>query len=192
MYRILSLQTFVFALALALPGCAERTPASNATSSEADPSPPAPAAEAPREAFYSPFVVDVPHASVPFSQITFKDVGMSLAPEDRAHVYEVVAESVRESLQSEGIEASVSYAAEWSEPEHHLACQGEHLYVDMWQSGADRWGYSLWSGCEEESEFGRGDVLGDRDPVVAASPVAAHIAQRIQAAVDARCFRKHC
>lgn len=162
-----------------------------------EPSPPEPAPTEPTaEALYSPFVIDVAHDHLPFRQITFKDVGMSLAPEDRAHVYELVAEELREGLSEAGIHARVSHDVRWSEPEHHLACQSEHIYVDMWHGGSEdgsgTWGYSLWSGCEAESEFGRGDVPHEHDGAVAAHPLARHIAQRIQTAADAHCFRKRC
>lgn len=161
-----------------------------------EPSPVVDVVPAAAEPLYSPFVIDVAHEQLPFRQITFKDVGMSLAPEDRAHVYELVAEELREGLREAGIDASVSHDVRWSEPAHHLACQGQHIYVDMWQAGqgdgTGNWGYSLWSGCEAESEFGRGDVPSERDGAVAAQPLARHIAQRIQDAADTHCFRKRC
>ena len=151
----------------------------------------------PARPLYSPFVVDLAHEHLPFRQITFKDVGMSLAPEDRAHVYELVAEELREGLRAEGISATVNHDARWSDPEHHRSCRGGHIYVDMWQGGTPEdgtgtWGYSLWSGCEAASEFGRGDVPGRGDGVAGAQPLARHIVAGIQRAADARCFRKHC
>lgn len=146
-----------------------------------------------QHASYSPFVVDVRDMSLPFDQVTFKDVGMSLPPAERAFVYETVAESVRESLAASGVAASVRYDTQWSDPLHHVSCEGQHVYVDLWHpTGTEEWGYSLWSGCGADSEFGGGQVTGHSDAVAAAMPVAEDIAKQLRAAAETQCFRKNC
>ena len=71
--------------------------------------------------------------------------------------------------------------------------EGRHVYVDVWHPlASSEWGYSLWSGCGEESEFGRGSVTGEHDAVAASHPVGDLIANQLRTAIDTGCFRKHC
>lgn len=142
---------------------------------------------------YSPFVVAMSGNQLAFDQVTFKDVGLSLPAEERAFVYEAFADSVRHGLASEGMASTVRYDTQWSDPAEHLYCAGHHVYVDLWHAaGSEEWGYSLWSGCGEASEFGRGTVQASADPVDAAQPVANDIARQLRAAVERNCFTKHC
>ena len=107
-------------------------------------SPEAPAVRAAEGPLYSPFVVQV-SSEAPFGEITFKDVGMSLPAQDRAHVYETLAESLSRELShdvSVPMSTSVTHDPRVSDPSAHLACAGRHIYVDLWQDApSETWGY---------------------------------------------------
>lgn len=164
-------------------GC---TPAAEPAAAPAEPETPAP--------MYSPFVVVVDDPSVPFHEISFKDVGMSLPEGDTTFVYETIAESLRHELMSRELDASVEYNADATSPEHHLACEGEHIYVDLWHGASSpRWGYSLWSGCGEDDEFAWQELTHDaEDHTGAAEPLARGIARSLDTAIESGCYRKRC
>ncbi|MEM6958313.1 MAG: hypothetical protein AAF645_21700 [Myxococcota bacterium] len=158
----------------------------NAGPSGAEPANAALAAEP--SALYSPFVVELESTSsepMPFSRISFKDVGMSIDPADRTYEYELLAERVAEAMGQRFASFShVRHAPEGSEPSNHMACEGGHIYVDLW-SVNEGVGYSLWSGCGEDARFAMREV----SPV---SGVAVDIAEQLRVAARTGCFTAHC
>ena len=148
---------------------------------------------------YSPFVVQVPESRMSFKTITFKDVGLhrdATDPSDR--MLEAIAESLSHELQESAelavTHSRVEYHGELSDPAHHMSCEANHLYVDLW-NGRDQWGYSLWSGCGEGDNFAWRQVaiptnvtwLVDR-----VMPLADDIAHSLTLAHERKCFRRHC
>ena len=160
---------------------------------------------APSEPSYSPFVVDVDSpspAALPFHLISFKDVGMSL-PDDAAR--QMAYESLAEALSLELAELSQELGASMSgsvrhdhgltEPTAHLACEGRHIYVDVWRSGdAGPYGYSLWSGCGEDDRFAYNErvVASAEGTPSAMDPLAQEIAESLEDALRRRCFQRTC
>jgi hypothetical protein len=158
---------------------------------EACPHHTAPAAEVAAEPSYSPFVVDVDSAShdaVPFHLISFKDVGMSL-PDDATR--QVAYESLAEALSLELADlsgdpgaptsSSVRHDHGLTHPSAHLACEGGHIYVDVWRSGeGGPYGYSLWSGCGEDDRFAYNErVVASSDDAAASMDSAGSRDRRV-------------
>ncbi len=153
----------------------------------------APAPESP-DPVYSPFVVQMRTQSLPFSVISFKDVGMTLPQTDRVHVYETIAEGLALELAShETMSNDVGHDITMSDPSSHVACEGEHIYVDMWSAGEGGWGYSLWAGCGQDDEFAHREIdpPGD-DRLAALAPLAVDIANELRTAIRTGCFTRHC
>ncbi len=146
-----------------------------------------PAAPETPDAIYSPFVVRVENA--PFAEISFKDVGMSLPEEERALVYESLAEGL--SLELSALQSTVDHEPAIADPARHLACESEHIYVDLWREGQG-WGYSLWSGCGEDDKFGQHRVVAEGEGLASLDPLTDHIASRLRDAVRTGCFTAHC
>lgn len=149
-------------------------------------------------ASYSPFVLHMSRpAGLPFVEISFKDVGMSLPEEERVIAYETLAESMSLELQRRMSDVSVEvhHTVEILDPAAHLACEGEHIYIDLWKAG-EGWGYSLWSGCGEEDEFAHEEVAPSRVATAGSAESFAPLTREIVASlVDATrtgCFTKHC
>ena len=146
-----------------------------------------PAPESP-DPVYSPFVVQLDDET-PFSVISFKDVGMSLSDDEQQHVYETIAEGLALELGSQ-----MQHDPHSANPANHLACEGEHVYVDMWQSGSG-WGYSLWSGCGEDDEFAHREIEVEIEPdnrVASIQTLTDDIAAELRRAVRENCFTRHC
>lgn len=150
------------------------------------------------EASYSPFVVHMSRPEgLPFQVISFKDVGMSLPEDERVLAYETLAESLGLELQKamDDLSVEVRHTVEILDPAAHLACQGQHIYVDLWKAG-EGWGYSLWSGCGENDEFAHEEVELTRIAVAGSAESFAPLTQGIVASlVDATrtgCFTRHC
>ncbi|MEM9072455.1 MAG: hypothetical protein AAGE52_28370 [Myxococcota bacterium] len=163
-------------------------------SSEATPDPlqspelTVPAVPESSDPIYSPFVVQVGDA--PFSVISFKDVGMSIPQDDREFMYESLAEGL--SMELASMESAVQHMPHMSEPANHLSCEGQHIYVDLWREDQG-WGYSLWSGCGEDDQFGRHAVEVEGDERIASmESLSTHIASRLRDAVRTGCFTRHC
>lgn len=151
-----------------------------------------PAAPETRDPVYSPFLLDVSEA--PFGLISFKDVGMSLPAEERALVYESLAEELSLALRRDlaPMSSMVRHDAAITDPNNHVVCTGRQIYVDLW-SEADGWGYSLWSGCSEDDEFAHRAVRVDRtDRLASLDPLADDIAKSLRAAVRRNCFTRLC
>ncbi len=147
-----------------------------------------PAPESP-DPVYSPFVVQMSTDETPFSVISFKDVGMSLSSDEQQHVYETIAEGLALEFGSR-----MQHDPHSADPSNHLACEGEHVYVDMWQSGSG-WGYSLWSGCGEDDQFAHREVEVAIEPdnrVASIQSLTDDIAQELRRAVRENCFTRHC
>lgn len=151
------------------------------------------APETPRASYYSPFVLQM-SAELPFEQISFKDVGMSLDPAHQQLVYEEVAQSLAFALASfpePPMSSEVLYSEQAADPSSHLACGASHIYVDVWApEGAERWGYSLWSGCGEDDRFAHQEITRARPDDVEALTRA--IAADLARAVETRCFTRRC
>ena len=147
----------------------------------------APAPESP-DPVYSPFVVRVPDENA-FSVISFKDVGMSLSSDEQLHVYETIAEGLALELGSH-----MDHDPHSADPANHLSCEGEHVYVDLWQSGRG-WGYSLWSGCGEDDQFAHREVevsIEPDDRVASLQSLTDDIARELRRAVRENCFTRSC
>jgi hypothetical protein len=161
----------------------------------ASPQPPS-AAQATKEArapSYSPFVLQM-STELPFGRISFKDVGMSVAPEHRRFVYEEMAQSLALELASDEalpMSSEVQYSEAAADPAAHLACGVDQISVDVWSpEGTERWGYSLWSGCSEDDRFALEEVKRESEDDVDA--LARGIAGALRRAVEAGCFIRHC
>jgi hypothetical protein len=157
-------------------------------------------AEAPKYR-YSPFVLKVGQGSV-FKKISFKDVGYKLKEEEdeARQVYELIAESLAQELASEarlGLAAEVAYDEAILDPNNHVACGSEHLYVDMWHSQTpERWGYSLWSGCGEDDNFAWREIKVEGgeagDPLELVKPLTRGIVESLATASTKGCYQKSC
>lgn len=108
---------------------------------------------APLPPVHSPYVVNV-SGSEYFEVISFKDVGRERFS---SALYASFAESLALGLSTHpdlNFTVSVEYLPELLNSSAHLACEGRHVYVDLWHAEKPtRWGYSLWSGCSQESNF---------------------------------------
>ncbi len=146
---------------------------------------------------YSPFVVEVSGGGTLFEHISFKDVGMSVPPEDQAFVYETVAESLAARLAEDtgmNLDARVLYSEDAADPAQHRACGANQVYVDLWHDASSpKWGYSLWSGCSEEAQFAWRELAATGpDPASTVEPLTREIVVDLAQATSAGCFTKYC
>lgn len=182
---------------LALAGGALWVTAPASVEPPAAPAPAHAAAAAPAEPAptptYSPFVLQM-SSELPFSSISFKDVGMSVSADERALVYEEVAQSLAYALAADPdlpMSSEVLYSEAAADPASHTACGNAHIYVDVWApAGHERWGYSLWSGCSEEDRFAWHEV--DREAEDDIDALARGIASSLKHAVRTKCFVHRC
>jgi hypothetical protein len=158
----------------------------------------APPPEAAASHRYSPFVLKVSGESR-FDTISFKDVGVKpRAGEDHERFYEVMAESLSLELSTEApgaLSAEVQYSEEITDPKNHKSCGSKHIYVDVWSTEAPpRWGYSLWSGCEEESQFVWRELprASGEDPSTEVGALTQDIAASLRKARETSCFVRGC
>lgn len=165
-----------------------------------------PAAEAPRaeadeepEPYHSPFLVEIQGG--PFDRATFKDVGLERGDgeEPDAMLLEAIAESFALDMQSHTeleADAEVHYDENIAEPDNHLHCEIDHLYVDLWQGESpERWGYSLWSGCSELDNFVWREVPFEKGADVlpeSVAPLTDSIVESLAKAAHRGCFQKNC
>lgn len=151
--------------------------------------------------YYSPFVV-TGEGDLSFEEVTFTDVGLSApdtGPVDRI-VLEAIAESVAYELAAhDGLEfdAQVRFDEALIDPENHLYCDSDHIYVALWRGyDPERWGYSLWSGCHEGQQFEWKEIddpfSEDVDPVTWVEPLAESIVESIDEAHADDCFVAEC
>lgn len=148
--------------------------------------------------FYSPFVVSLA-GTHHFKQVSFKDVGLKrLAPVPNDPLLEVIAESLAIHLSESqlNVQAEVSYDASILDPLNHVACGGDHLYVDVWRAGEDRLGYSLWSGCGDNDNFAWKEVsahfVEPKDLASLVDPLTVSITESLAKATQKSCFQKSC
>lgn len=145
---------------------------------------------------YSPFTVHMHQEELPFGVISFKDVGMSLPNDERAFVYESLAQSLAMQLTTSAeLSSEVQHTVEILDPAAHAFCEGRHIYVDLWQAG-EGWGYSLWSGCGEDDRFAHRElasrVVEQDDRIATLEPLVADIADSLRSALQTGCFTRHC
>jgi len=153
-----------------------------------------PAPDAAEVPLYSPFVVEV-QADAPFTRISFKQVGSFRGADDRTEVFETMAESLAWALSKEGATSHAAFSPEVADPKHHLACGTQQIYVDFWENEDAVFGFSLWSGCGEESRFAHEVELSlpnDGDLIGKLEPLARRIATRLIEARDSDCFDARC
>ena len=153
------------------------------------------------EEYYSPFVLDG-HGELDFDTVSFTDVGINVeegGPADR-FVLEAIAESLAYELTDREqfeYEATVTYNEEMQDPDSHLYCDRDHLYVALWRGyKPDRWGYSLWSGCHEAQKFEWDEIpdeLGDdADTVTWVEPLTESIVDSVVEAHEEECYVAKC
>jgi len=146
---------------------------------------------------YSPFVLKVNTKGSVFKTVSFKDVGVNNIPdEERAVLYETLAESLAYGLTEDrqlSMTSSVVYDKEILDPNNHLACGSDHLYVDIWRSDK-RWGYSLWSGCGEEDNFAWKEIeyKPSEDVTSDVDPLTRDILSTLRTADSKGCYQKTC
>lgn len=155
--------------------------------------------EEPNQTFhYSPFVVEV-SGSDDFDAISFKDVGilrMDYTPADPK--LETLAEAVayEMSVAHPGLELAVKYDPKMADPANHKACAGRHVYVDVWQTAHQHYGYSLWSGCGEDDNFAweqlSTPIEDHADLVQEVTPLARALSEKLKHASQTKCFQKNC
>lgn len=148
---------------------------------------------------YSPYVLKVTSEAVPFDQISFKDVGLSVSSHESEVLYETLAESLALEIERASLAShpEVLYSEEITDPANHTACGGRHVYIDVWTTEAPpQWGYSLWSGCAEEDRFQwrqlPRDPLQSADPAAGLIPLARDIASSLRHATHTGCFQRQC
>jgi hypothetical protein len=132
---------------------------------------------------YSPFAVQTEALS-----ISFKDVGLRVAPDQRAAVLEAIAGGVASQLG-----ATPSHRPDWTRKAWHRQCRREHVYVDLWRSpGPDRLGFSLWRGCSADDKVAHVEqptaprAFEDAQGLQRATRFGATIGAAIQACTAAR------
>lgn len=160
---------------------------------------PAPSAQEAHSHRYSPFVVQLPKGSAPFDMISFKDVGVSGDQQEAEALYETLAESLSLELASwpeAPLSSQVVYSEEITDPNNHKSCGSRHIYVDVWSTSAPpRWGYSLWSGCDEESRFAWREVPREhqhKDMAASVSGLTRDMSSALRKATTANCFTTDC
>jgi hypothetical protein len=147
---------------------------------------------------YSPYGVQV-HENQHFDVVTFKDVGVSHFGEQRDPLLEAIADSLAMNM---SIDPTMPYIArlvhdeEFANPDSHIYCDMNHIYVDVWTSEEpDRWGYSLWSGCSESDQFAHEELevdLHSDDYLSAVQALTNRIADDIRRADRDDCFTQSC
>lgn len=147
---------------------------------------------------YSPFVVHV-QGEVPYRRVSFKQVGPPLASVDRTLLFESIAESLALELgrTEQRLTSETRFTPEVQDPANHLACGSAHIYVDFWNEGSQShpvYGFSMWSGCGEESLFAKDAVEApsEADLPDQVLPLARRIAERLDHAAKTSCFRRSC
>lgn len=147
-----------------------------------------PRPEPPPTHAYSPFAVRV--AGHPaFEVITFKRVGHAV-PDSSDPSHEEFAASLAANLSAEGVlMTEVVHVPELLDPNAHVFCDADHLYVDYWATSPG-WGYSLWSGCGEDERFAWSEFpVSEGDPLDALS---LEIINALATADQTGCYRREC
>ena len=155
-----------------------------------------------REHYYSPYYL-MGEGDLAFQTISFTDVGMAepaAGPVD-GFLLETIAESLAYKLiehEELSFTPVVKYDPALAEPSSHLFCEEHHLYIALWRGyEPERWGYSLWSGCEAHHEFAWEEVPdpveeGEKDLLERVEPLTASIVTEIEKAHRSSCYTSHC
>ncbi len=157
--------------------------------------------DVPREHYYSPFVIALAGEGV-FKSVTFTDVGISQptpGPVDET-LLETIAESLAQHMSRSDVlsySTRVYHDAAVAIPDNHLFCEESHLYVALWKGySPDRWGYSLWSGCNEEHQFAWKEVeipdSAAHDMIESTKPLSVSIVESLEKATTDNCFLSEC
>ncbi|RDV38365.1 hypothetical protein DV096_05960 [Bradymonadaceae bacterium TMQ3] len=155
-----------------------------------------------RKHYYSPHYLTLTGGDFVFRTVTFQDVGMKqpepgpMPPE----VFETIAHSLAEKFTEHeklSFSSQVDVDRALEDPNNHLFCESEHLYVALWRGySPDRWGYSLWSGCGEEHQFAWEEVLDpvgvDKDVIGSVEYLTESIAESVSKASESKCFLADC
>lgn len=148
---------------------------------------------------YSPYGVRILE-NTHFDVVTFKDVGVSHFSRDREPLLESIADSLAFNM---SVDVTLPYRAQlvhsekYADPDSHLYCEMNHIYVDIWTATApDRFGYSLWSGCSETDQFAWEELpitLSEGGEYFSAvEALTGRIADRIRDADKSDCFTQTC
>ncbi|MCG8555492.1 MAG: hypothetical protein MJD61_09435 [Proteobacteria bacterium] len=133
------------------------------------------------------------HGNLPYDVISFKDVGLELQSSEQQLVYETIAESLSLELPAAHggkVVAQARFSPALDKHADHLDCEGRHVYVDMWRPGGRGWGYSLWSGCSEASNFAWEEL--PRSDASRIEQLTRPIATSLEQATRTACFTRHC
>ncbi len=147
---------------------------------------------------YSPFVLKIASSEVPFDTISFKNVGLQTSQEDADVLYETLAESLSLELSTQAsfpVPTEVVHNTDILNPDNHKSCGSKHIYIDVWeQSAPAMWGYSLWSGCDEDSQFAWRQLPqhSHQDLTQTVHPLTQDIAAHLRRATQTGCFSKNC
>ncbi len=155
-----------------------------------------------RTHYYSPYVV-TGVGDLEFETISFTDVGLK-PPEEGpvdAYLLETIAESLAYKIighEDLNFTPEVQYDQSLVDPMNHLFCEEHHLYIALWRGyEPERWGYSLWSGCEEHHEFAWEEVVdvhaeSEIDLLTQVEPLTESIVESIKVAHETDCFTLQC
>lgn len=190
----------VAGLFVGLSGCRDEPSASREDGADERAAEEASAEDAERTYQYSPFGVRL-EGSRQFDLVSVKDVGLGQkGTAESERLLEAVAQSIAFELrQAETLEvqARTFYDRRLGDPDHHEYCEAQRLYVDVWRSGDEQWGYSLWSGCSESMKFAWREVPMERQPESgevdrAVEPIGEGIRKSLVQAKSESCFRRNC
>ncbi len=137
----------------------------------------------------SPYLAETVDVGVShwFQRVTFKDVGLAAGAGERETWIRAVTHALARALDTR-LMARAHAVAEVAAPEWHHACQGRHVYVDVWRGTEPaRVGFSLWRGCGAEDEFAWQEVPVDGAWVSSAQDVAGAIAHVLEVCGEAPC-----
>lgn len=152
--------------------------------------------------YYSPYYL-TGEGDLVFRTITYTDVGIRQPGEGPVdpEVLEAFSEALAGRLMAmEGIEydVEVKHDPSQADPSEHLFCEGEHLYIALWHGyEPERWGFSLWSGCEAHHEFAWEEIedpleRGVEDLSERLAPLVDRIAAKVEEAHHTGCYLTSC
>ena len=151
--------------------------------------------------YYSPFLL-TGEGEFRFEKISFTDVGLNQPDPGPVEPYllETIAETLAYAISDhEALDftPNVEYDPKLLEPANHRHCDKDHLYIALWRGyEPDRWGYSLWSGCDERQKFEWEEILDpyaeEVDTITWVEPLTESIVDSIQEAQDEDCFVARC
>lgn len=151
------------------------------------------------EPIYSPFALKVSGMD-DFDIISFKSIGfVEPLGGTKGLVLEALAASLRRELEAHSdlsVRAEVYHDESLTKSQNHRSCEMRHIYVDVWHSKSpERLGYSLWSGCDERTQFAWREVPSngeDKSIVDQLTPMTRDMADKIANATVSDCFQRFC